>query len=92
VSGASQTFRVTHPFHPLRGREFTLVTYRGGWDGYRVFFHGDAGQLVSMPAQWTSLLPVDPFVSISAGRSPFRVRDLLELSQLIIRIRQATAP
>jgi hypothetical protein len=34
---------------------------------------------------------VDPFVAVSAGRSPFRAQDLLELSQLIARIRQAGA-
>src|SRR5208282_4812472 len=39
LSGASQTFRVTHPFHPLCGREFTLVTYRRDWGGHRVYFH-----------------------------------------------------
>src|SRR5208282_460707 len=91
LSGASQTFRVTHPFHPLCGREFTLVTYRRDWGGHRVYFHGDTGRLASLPAQWTSLFPVDPFVAVSAGRSPFRIQDLLELSQLIARIRQGGA-
>jgi hypothetical protein len=89
--GASQTFRVTHPFHPLSGREFTLVVYRHDWRGHRVHFHGDTGRLASLPAEWTSLFPVDPFVAVSAGRSPFRAQDLLELSQLIARIRQTAA-
>ncbi len=83
---------MTHPFHPLCGREFTLVTYRRDWWGYRVHFHDDTGRLASLPAQWTSLFPVDPFVAVSAGRSPFRVQDLLELSDLIARIRQGGAP
>jgi Family of unknown function (DUF5372) len=83
---------VTHPFHPLYGLEFTLVMYRRDWWGYRVYFHNDTGRLTSLPAQWTSLFPVDPFVAVSAGRSPFRVQDLLELSELIVRIRQGEAP
>jgi Family of unknown function (DUF5372) len=91
LSGASQTFRVTHPFHPLYGREFTLVVHRRDWGGYRAYFHDDTGRLASLPAQWTSLFPVDPFVAVSAGRSPLRVQDLLELSQLIARIRQGGA-
>ena len=91
LNGGTQTFRVTHPFHPLRGREFTLVTYRHNWGEHRVYFHDDTGRLVSLPAQWTSVFPADPYVAIAAGRSPFRVQDLLELSQLIARIRQGGA-
>ena len=91
LSGGTQTFQVTHPFHPLRGREFTLVTYRRNWGEHRVYFHDDTGRLVSLPAQWTSVFPADPFVVVSAGRAPFRVHDLLELSHLIARIRQGRA-
>ena len=91
LSGDCQTFQVTHPFHPLFGREFTLVTYRRNWGEHRVYFHDDTGRLVSLPAAWTSVFPTDPYVAVSAGRSPFRVQDLLELSQLIARIRQGGA-
>jgi Family of unknown function (DUF5372) len=87
-SGDCQTFEVTHPFHPLRGRKFTLVIYRRSWGEHRVYFHDDTGRLVSLPAQWTSVFPVDPYVAVAAGRAPFRLPDLLELSQLIARIRQ----
>ena len=70
------------------GREFTLVTYHRNWGEHRVYFHDDAGRLVSLPAQWTSVFPADPHVAVSAGRSPFRVPDLLELAQQIARIGQ----
>ena len=82
---------MTHPFHPLCGREFPLVTDRHSWWGHHVYFHDDTGLLASLPAQWTSLFPVDPIVALSAGRSPFRVQDLLELAELIARIRQGVA-
>jgi len=74
---------VTYPFHPLFGREFRLVTYRLNWGEERVYFDDDEGRLCSVPAGWTSLSPPDPFVVVSAGRSPFRVADLLELSRLL---------
>ncbi len=72
-----------HPFHPWHGREFLLVTYRHNWGEDRVYVHDDDGRLVSLPAGWTSLVPPDPFVVVSAGRSAFRVQDLLELACLI---------
>jgi hypothetical protein len=64
------------------------VTYRRNWGEHRVYFHDDMDRLVSLPGPWTSVFPADPYVVISAGRSPFRVQDLLKLSQLIARIRQ----
>ncbi|MEO8131242.1 MAG: DUF5372 family protein, partial [Bryobacteraceae bacterium] len=78
-----QRFRVTHPFHPWFGREFALVTYRQNWGEDRVYFHDEAGQLIALPARWTSIFPSDPFVVLSAGRSPFCFAQLLELARLI---------
>jgi Family of unknown function (DUF5372) len=39
--------------------------------GGRVYVFGDAGELVSLPAEWTDLAPADPFVVVAAGRAPF---------------------
>jgi hypothetical protein len=86
-----QRFRVTHPFHPWFGREFTLVTYRLNWGEERVYFHDDAGRLVAIPARWTSVFSADPFVVVSAGQSPFRFAQLRELARLIQQIRPAVA-
>jgi hypothetical protein len=67
----------------LCGREFALVTYRHAWGEERVHYHDDAGKLRSLPSAWTSVSALDPFVVLSAGRSPFRVSDLLELCRLV---------
>jgi hypothetical protein len=53
------------------------------WRCDRVFFFGDAGELASLPAEWTDVVPADPFVVVSAGRSPFRVADLVVLVELV---------
>ena len=74
---------MTHPFHPLRGREFGLVTYRQNWGEDRVFYRQEDGVLTSIPAGWTSLYEPHPFNVISQGRSVFRFRELLELVRLI---------
>lgn len=82
---------MTHPFHPWFGCEFTLVTYRLNWGEERVYFHDDAGRLVAIPARWTSVFPADPFVVVSAGRSPFRFAQLRELARLMEQIRPGVA-
>jgi hypothetical protein len=79
---------VTHPFHPLCGRELELVTYRQNWGEDRVYFHDDQGRLKSLPAAWTSIGPEDPFVVVSNGRAAFRTADLVELAALVDRLRE----
>jgi hypothetical protein len=75
--------RVTHPFHPLVGQEFEFVKRRRNWRLDRVYFHDGAGELVSLPAEWTDAVAADPFLVVAAGRSPFHVEGLLELSELV---------
>lgn len=73
---------MTHPFHPLSGREFSLVTYRHNWGENRVYYQDKDGRLAAIPAEWTSVGPADPFVMVSDGRSLFRFEDLLQLVRL----------
>ena len=82
---------MTHPFHPLAGCEFTFAVRRHTWAEDRVFFFTDDGGLKSLPSAWTDAVPVDPFVVIGEGRSPFRPADLLELSALLTQLRVAVA-
>ncbi len=76
-------FRVTHPFHPLFGHEYDLISYYHCWGEDRVFYVDEAEQIRSFPAHWTTVAADDPFVVVSAGRSHFRVADLLELVKLV---------
>jgi hypothetical protein len=78
---------VTHPFHPWFGREFLFVVVQQTWRQDRVFFFGDDGALKSLPTSWTDVAEPDVFVALSAGRSAFRVADLLELAQIVDGIR-----
>ena len=83
ASGEAQTFRVTHPFHPLRGRTFPLVDCRQTWGEDRVYFHDDSGQLARLPLQWTDVVPDDPTVVVGAGRAHFRYDDLCRFADLL---------
>jgi hypothetical protein len=79
---------VTHPFHPWSGREFVFVAVQQTWRQDRVFFFGDDGALKSLPLSWTDVAEPDVFVVMAAGRSAFRVEDLLALAEVIDGIRQ----
>lgn len=73
------------------GREFELLDRRLAWAEDRVYFHDEAGAVIRMPAGWTSVGDVDPFVALSAGRSYFRVTDLLQLADLVERLAEGAA-
>jgi hypothetical protein len=81
-------FTVTHPFHPLYGQQFEILSYRSCWGEYRVTFYETPDRVRILPAAWTSLAPPDPSVVLAAGRAAFRVGDLLELSHLIQHIEE----
>ena len=78
--------RVIHPFHPLAGREFLFIALRQTWGEDRVFFYGEDGTVCSLPVAWTDAVPEDVFVTVAAGRSAFRVEDLVALSELVTAI------
>lgn len=75
--------RVTHPFHPLCGREFEFVEHRLNWGEDRVYLRGEDGVLFCLPAAWTDAAAVDPFVVVAAGRCPFTTGGLLAVADLI---------
>jgi hypothetical protein len=79
--------RVTHPFHPLYGREFEFVVYRQNWGEDRVHLRDENGVLFSLPAGWTDAVAADPFVVIAAGRCPFTTGGLLAVADLLDRFR-----
>jgi hypothetical protein len=51
---------------------------------------GPNGRTRSLPVGWTNVAPVDPFVTVAAGRAPFRLEDLLALTALLRDIRRPT--
>ena len=60
-----------------------MVAYKNAWGEDRVYFYNEEQQLTAIPASWTDVVAVDPFVTVAAGRAPFRVNDLLEMARLI---------
>ena len=56
-----------------------------------MYFHDDTGRLRRLPAAWTDALLPSAFDVISAGRSPFRIEDLLQLVSFVARQKEAVA-
>ncbi len=48
-----------------------------------MLFEDGEGRVRSLPTAWTSVAGPDPFVTVSAGRSFFRIEDLLALVALV---------
>lgn len=67
-----------------------LLERRSTWGEERVYFHDDTGRLRRLPASWTSAAAPNAFEVLSAGRSAFRVEDLLHLVGLIARHLEAS--
>ena len=84
-----RSIRFTHPFHPLLGREFEVVDVRRAWGEEWFYFYDDEENLVAVRGSWTDASEAEPFVAISAGRSRFRVVDLLRLAELVSQLSEA---
>lgn len=69
--------RITHPFHPLTGKQFELVEHRCIFAESYVYFHADHGHLREIPALWTDFANTDAFAE-----------RLLELADLVVRWRE----
>ena len=77
-------FTITHPFHPLSGQTFPLLSQRFAWGEERVFFADpQTRQVRSLPLAWTNLALLDPFLVVAAGKAVLRWSDLQQLVQLL---------
>ena len=74
---------MTHPFHPLLGREFELIESKPILGVECVLYASGDGTLGTIRQAWTSVGAEDPFVKVASGRSAFRALDLLALADLM---------
>lgn len=80
--------RVTHPFHPLSGRQLVCLGERYNRYGTRLLLRVGEDQVCSVPRHWTDVVASDPEIVIGEGRALLRVVDLLELADLVARLRR----
>ena len=60
-----------------------MVKRQSGWGEDRVYYYDTGGKLKSLLRNLTDVIVPDAFDRISAGRSAFRIDDLLELRRLL---------
>jgi hypothetical protein len=85
---SQRTFTVIHPFHPLYGQTFSLVTFRQNWAVDKVYYHDDQERLKSLPSSYTDILPADPFIVLSDKGSLFHPQHMLALWRIIESLQQ----
>ena len=78
--------QITHPFHPLCGKQFDLIEQRYIYTERFLYFYDDHGHLREIPAVWTDFVKEDAYVELAAGRSPLHAAHLLELADLVEHI------
>lgn len=77
-------FTITHPFHPLSGQTFPLLSQSYAWGEERVFFADpQTHKLRSLPLAWTNLALPDPFLVVAGDKAVLRFEDLQQLVQFL---------
>ena len=83
-TNGEQSFTIRHPFHPLCGQTFLLLSQRVAWGEERVFFSDThTHQIRSLPLAWTDLALPDPFLVVAEGKAVLRFSDVQELTQFL---------
>jgi len=83
-TNGEQSFTITHPFHPLCGHTFPLLSQRFAWGEERVFFPDqETYEVRSLPLAWTNLALPDPFLVVAGGQAVLRWKDLQQFTQFL---------
>ena len=81
-----KTVRITHPFSPDKGKEFTLIDRKNFWGDERLILINEKGKRKRFNASWTDYEPPTLFREISAGRAYLSDVKALELAELLHRL------
>jgi hypothetical protein len=85
------TVCITHPFHPLYGQTFDVVSRSAHWGEDRVIYRATNGTLPSIAVTLTDMVPPDPFRRIAAERAAFRMVDLQRLVSVLDNVASSMA-
>ena len=77
---------IAHPFHPLRGETFDVISRSPHWGEERVVYRAADGTLPTIAVSLTDLAAPDLFQQIGEGRAAFRIVDLQRLVSILDQI------
>ncbi len=60
-----------------------MFSVRQNWGEWRVMFFDENHRIRSLPTNWTSVAPCDPFLAVSEGRALFHMESLRRLASLL---------
>jgi len=69
-----------------------LVAQAREWGEERVYYRDPTGRMRFLPAGWTSMAVLDPFVLLAAGRAYFRLEDLIRLEDRLKELQGMNSP
>ena len=78
--------RITHPFHPLSGKQLACVGERFNRYGKRLLLKVDESTVCSVPPQWTDVVAPNPEIAMGNESALLRVTDFIELARLVERL------
>ena len=79
--------RITHPFHPLKGKSFPILKVRRVAGADRLSLRGSADGSLAVPLEWTDQAPPSPFEHLGIEPSILDFRYLLELVELVQQLK-----
>jgi len=80
--------KVTHPFHPLAGKELRRVGESHNVAGRRVVCVDGEGVAWAVPIEFTDLVEPSEELLASAGRAVLFVDDLMALAALVAQVKR----
>jgi len=89
---STRLVRITHPFHPLSGRQLACLGERYNRYGMTLLLQIDDESVCSVSPHWTDVVAPDPEIVLAEQRALFRVVDLLELARLVDRLNRRDLP
>jgi hypothetical protein len=82
--------RITHPFHPLCGKNFPILKARRVAGVDRLSLRGSPDGSLAIPLEWTDQAPPSAFEHLGMQAPILDTRRLLELVELVQQLKGKT--
>jgi hypothetical protein len=88
LKNCTSQFKITHPFHPKKGKVFYLIDRKKVWGDDRIFYVNENGQLCLIPANFTDAFEKDPFIELSNEKCVTTFDSLMSLMHIVSGLKE----